>query len=148
MEKLQLTPDDVWLLSRAIEKEMFQCIAKLQERAVQVVTDLKRGDTTVSRANVFSDWAKESCTQISTNVPDFKLVWVAKDSQPQDSSRALMSQVPEGSLKHQFFGMLEQYFEVSDQIYADAMESLKVFKAQLKLSEGIENQMVQINQKS
>jgi hypothetical protein len=44
--------------------------------------------------------------------------------------------------------MLEQYFEVSDQIYADAMESLKVFKAQLKLSEGIENQMVQINQKS
>jgi hypothetical protein len=59
------------------------------------------------------------------------LVWVAKDSQPQDGSRALMSQVSDGSLKFQLFGMLDEYFEMSDQIYADAMESLNVFKERL-----------------
>jgi hypothetical protein len=37
MEKLQMTPDDVWILSHEIEKKMFQAIAKLQGRAVQAV---------------------------------------------------------------------------------------------------------------
>ena len=88
MEKLQLTPDDVWSLSREIEKEMFQAIAKLQGRAVQAVQDLGKGDATISHANVFTDWAKESCAQISTQVVYEKLVWVAKGSQQQDDLRA------------------------------------------------------------
>jgi hypothetical protein len=70
------------------------------------------------------------------------LVWVAKDSQPQDGSRALISQVSDGSLKFQLFGMLDEYFEMSDQIYADAMESLNVFKERLKLSDSKQKQMV------
>jgi hypothetical protein len=41
-----------------------------------------------------------------------------------------MSQVSDGSLKFQLFGMLEEYFEISDHIYGDFMESLSVFKAQ------------------
>ncbi len=63
---------------------MFQAMAKLQARTVHVVSELKKGDATISRANVFTDWAKESCAQISTQVVDEKLVWVAKGSQPQD----------------------------------------------------------------
>jgi hypothetical protein len=55
---------------------------------------------------------------------------VAKGSQPQDDLKALMSQVSDGSLKFQLFSMLEEYFEMSDQIYSDVMESLKVLKAQ------------------
>jgi hypothetical protein len=48
-----------------------------------------------------------------------------------------MSQVSDGSLKFQLFGMLDEYFEMSDQIYADVMGSLGVFKAQqLLLSKG------------
>ncbi len=79
---------------------------------------------------MFTDWAKESCAQISTQVADEKLVWVAKGSQPQDDFRAQMSQVSDGSLKCKFFGMLDEYFEMSDQIYADVTESLYDFKAQ------------------
>jgi hypothetical protein len=41
-----------------------------------------------------------------------------------------MSQVSDGSLKFQLFGMLDEYFEISDQIYGDVMGSLAVFKAQ------------------
>jgi hypothetical protein len=58
-----------------------------------------------------------------------------------------MSQVSEGSLKVQLFGMLDEYFEMSDQICGDVKESLGVFKAQqLQLSQGKQKQMVQINQ--
>jgi hypothetical protein len=59
-------------------------MAKLQARTVHVVSELKKGDATISRANVFTDWAKESCAQISIQVVNEKLVWVAKSSQPQD----------------------------------------------------------------
>ncbi len=60
-----------------------------------------------------------------------------------------MSQVSDGSLKLQLFGMLDEYFEMSDQIYGDVMGSLGVFKAQqLLLSQGQQKQMVQISQKS
>jgi hypothetical protein len=37
---------------------MFQAMAKLQARTVQVVSDLKKGDATIGRANVFTDWVK------------------------------------------------------------------------------------------
>ena len=94
---LQLTQDDVWSLSRAIEKELFQCISNLQARAEQAVSDLKKGDKTISRANVFTDWAKEFCAQLSIYVAEEKLVWVAKGRQPQNSPRAQMSQVQEVS---------------------------------------------------
>ena len=79
---------------------------------------------------MFTDWAKESCAKISTQVAGEKLVWVAKGSQPQDDLRAQISQVSDGSLKFQLFGMLDEYFEMSDQIYGDATESLDDFKAQ------------------
>ncbi len=60
-----------------------------------------------------------------------------------------MSQVSDGSLKFQLFGMLEEYFEMSDQIYADVTESLSDYKAQQAiLSKKQQKQMVQINQKS
>ncbi len=128
---------------------MFQAMAKLQARTVQVVSDLGKGDATISRANIFTDWAKESCAQISTHVADEKLVWVAKGSQPQDDLKAQMSQVTDGSLKLQLFGMLDEYFEMSDQIYADVTESLSDSKAQqAMLSKKQQKQMVQINQKS
>ena len=130
MEKLQLTPDDVWSLSREIEEYMLQAMVKLKARTVQVVSDLKKGDATISRSNVFTDWAKDSCAQISTQVVDEKLVWVAKASQPQDDLKAQMSQVSDGSLKFKLFGMLKEYFEMSDQIYGDFTESLSDLKAQ------------------
>ncbi len=79
---------------------------------------------------MFTDWAKESCARISARVADEKLVWVAKESQPQDDLRAQMSRVSDGSLKCKFFGMLNEYFEMSDQIYCDVTESLDDFKAQ------------------
>ena len=44
--------------------------------------------------------------------------------------------------------MVDEYFEMSDQIYGEVMESLRVFKAQLQLSQGQQKQTVQINQKS
>jgi hypothetical protein len=74
-------------------------MAKLQARTVYVVSELKKGDATISRTNVFTNWAKESCAEISTQVADENLVWVAKNSQPQNDLRAQMSQVTDGSLK-------------------------------------------------
>ena len=143
MEKLQLTPDDVWSLSREIDKELFQCMSRQQARAAQAVSDLKKGDATISLANVFSDWAKESCAQISTRVADEKLVWVAKGSQPQDDLKAQISEVSNGSLKFQLFGMLDEYFEMSDQIYGDLTESLSDSKVQqVILSKKQQKQMV------
>ena len=65
MEKLQLTPDDVWTESQKLEENLFQAMAKLQARTEHVVSELKKGDAKISRANVFTDWAKESCAQIS-----------------------------------------------------------------------------------
>jgi hypothetical protein len=65
MERLQLAPDDVWSLSREIEKEIFRALSNLITRAEQVESDLKKGDKTISRANVFTEWAKELCAQIS-----------------------------------------------------------------------------------
>ncbi len=60
-----------------------------------------------------------------------------------------MSRVSEGILKLKLFGMLDEYFEMSDQICGDVKESLGVFKAQqLQLSHGKQKQMVQIYQKS
>ncbi len=78
---------------------MFQAMAKLQARTDHVVSELKKGDAKISRANVFTDWGKELCAQISTQVFDEKLVWVAKGSQPQDELRAKMTQVSDCSLK-------------------------------------------------
>ena len=70
---------------------MFQAMAKLQSRTVQVVSDLKKGDATISRTNVFTNWAKESCTQIGTKIAYEKLVWIAKGSKPQMTQRDQMS---------------------------------------------------------
>ena len=68
---------------------------------------------------------------------DEKLIWIAKDmEQPKYDPRALISQVPKGSLKYHLFGMINEYFEMSSHIYADVKESLRVFKAKLKFSEG------------
>jgi hypothetical protein len=100
MEMLQLTPDDVWSLSHKIEEVMFQEMAKLKARTEQVVSDLKKGDAAVNRSNVFNEWAKELCKKISVYVADDKLVWVGKDSEPQDISRASMKQVPNESIKY------------------------------------------------
>ncbi len=72
---------------------------------MQAVSDLGKGNATISCANVFTDWAKESFAKISTQLVDEKLVWVAKGSQPQDDLRAQISQVSDGSLKCQLFGM-------------------------------------------
>jgi hypothetical protein len=128
---------------------MFQAMTKLQARTVQVVSDLKKGDATISRSNVFTDWAKESCAQISTQVADEKLVWVAKGSQPQDDLLAEMSQVSDGGLKFKLFGLLDEYFEMSDQIYGDFTESLSDFKAQqLMLSQKQQNKTAEFDKKS
>ena len=97
MERLKLAPDDVWSLKHEIEKEIFRAISNLQTRAEQAVSDLKKGDKTISRENVFTDWAKEFCAQMSIYVAEEKLVWVAKGRQPQNSPRAQMSQVQEVS---------------------------------------------------
>jgi hypothetical protein len=60
-----------------------------------------------------------------------------------------MSQVSEGSLKFKLFGMLDEYFEMSDHIYNDVMESLSVFKAQqIMLSQGQQKKTAEFNQKS
>ena len=58
------------------------------------------------------------------------MVWVAKGSQPQDDLRTHMSQASDDSLKFKLLSMLNEYFEMSDQIYGDVMESLSDFKAQ------------------
>jgi hypothetical protein len=41
-----------------------------------------------------------------------------------------MSQVSDGGMKFKLFGMLDEYFEMSDQIYGDFTESLSEYKAQ------------------
>jgi hypothetical protein len=41
-----------------------------------------------------------------------------------------MIQVSDGSLKIQLFGMLDEYFKMSDHVYGDVMESLSNYKAQ------------------
>jgi hypothetical protein len=41
-----------------------------------------------------------------------------------------MSQNSDGSLKFQVFGMLEEYFKMSNHIYGDVTESLSNYKAQ------------------
>ena len=60
-----MAPDDDWSLKHEIEKEIFRAISNLQTRAEQAVSDLKKGDKTISRAYVFTEWAKELCAQIS-----------------------------------------------------------------------------------
>ncbi len=93
---------------------MFQAMAKLHARTLQVVSDLKKGDSTINRNNIFTGWIKELCNQISAQVADEKLVWVAKGNQPQDELRAQMSQVTDGGLRFKLCGMLDEYFEISD----------------------------------
>ena len=78
----QLAPEFVTSLRHKIGKEIFEALSNLEIRANQAVSDLKKGDKTISRENVFTDWAKEFCAQMSIYVAEEKLVWVAKGSQP------------------------------------------------------------------
>ena len=93
----QLAPEVVISLRNKTGKEIFEALSNLETRANQAVSDLKKGDKKISRANVFTDWAKEFCAQLSIYVAEEKLVWVAKGRQPQDSPRAQMTQVQEVS---------------------------------------------------
>jgi hypothetical protein len=71
---------------------MFQAIARLQVKVVQVVTDLKKGDSNFTRDNILNEWAKESCQKIGALVTDDKLIWIAKDfEQPKIDPRTLMN---------------------------------------------------------
>jgi hypothetical protein len=51
-----------------------------------------------------------------------------------------MSRVQDGSYKSQLYSMVDEYFEMIDQMYGDVTENLKASKAQLKLLHEQQNQ--------